>query len=1155
MDIQNISIYSSHTAGKGGTGAFPNPSLLEIGKKGQVVQGQITKVGENISINFHGIEVSVARGAVRDAREGDIRNFEIRDVTKDSIVLKEVGQAEGQGEVRGMVKTSVAPSGYSFAECLEASADSTQAKAEAGQNLAVLNGEDYASVEEEEGSLEKASRECAERAVERMKEKKEWKAMQMQEAAELRKELEEGLAKMQASGCLSQKTEGQIRNALQEAGIPATSANVARAVAALGMSRSALQATDQTKAYLIENNLPPTIENLYQGKYSASAAVSSKDGMQNFADYQKQIEGILAECGRVDETGMENAKWLFAHELPINAETLGQLEVLNQLPEKMTTERIFGQILFAMTAGASPEDAVLDDTEFVAAQDVIEGFQSIDDQTVRQAVIMATEGDGQKQAEDGQNQERYGQTGQGQEEQDRAVQNQDSPGQIGKTIHLAFLRQVQAQLKESAVSGEDRQIPQIAADGMGEADILQITIKRQLAEIRQKMTVQSVMTMEKRGIHIETEPLEQIIKSLREMENAYYSRQAGKGVAVSDSALGILQESLEKTGDIANAHAALLGIGVRQQQLLTVNTLHAAARSQTANRQDWGSVFERVSTQVRPDLGDSIKKAFQGVPDILKDMGLEDTQANERAVRILGYNSMELTEENIGRVKLFDAEVNRVIDNMKPTAVLELIRRGENPLDMPLGELNRELEEIREEKGISPEERYSRFLWQLEKSGQITEEERAGYIGVYRLLNQIQKADGAAVGAVLETGQEMTLGNLLKQARTRKGHGVDAAVDASFGMNEGAQPENSITGQIEAGFAKGNLQGQEGHQQQEQKSAGQQEEGHQQQENTGQQEYYRHLAQEALSDITPSKLQEITDGDMEKLLGVSLEQFAEQMKQAEGSSEITKAYFEEQAGQIREVIQNGQKAQEYLDKLQIPATVENLIAANAVLGENYSPYQEASIRRYILPKERRQEFEETIDAVGDAIDDPEELQAQCEKAEKIMGEILTKSYEKADINIEDISKLRKLGQGIHFVGALRQSHSYDIPIRTGDTVTSLNLTVIRGVGESGKIQISMEDTEAGTISMDFKVAGSQVKGLVLCDTRKGYEALREQGRALEENLWEAGYQIKNLSYGMDFKGRNELFSGKLQIQDADTAGLYRIAKLLVRSAAQAVRDV
>ncbi len=1138
MDIHNISIYSNHTAGKGGTGAFPGSSLLEIGKKGQVVQGQITKVGENISINFHGIEVSVARGAVRDAKEGDIRDFEIRDVTKDSIVLKEAGQAQGQGEVKGMVKTSVAPSGYSFAECLEASADSTQAKAEAGQNLAVLNGEDYASVEEEEGSLEKASKECAERAVARMKEKKEWKAMQMQEAAELRKELEEGLAKMQASGCLSQKTEGQIRNALQEAGIPATSANVARAVAALGMGRAALQVTDQTKAYLIENNLPPTIENLYQGKYSASVAVPSKDGMQDFADYQGQIEGILAKCGRADETGMENAKWLFAHGLPINAETLGQLEVLNQLPEKMTTERVFGQILFAMTAGASPEDAVLDDTEFVAAQDAIEGFQSIDDQTVRQAVVMATEGNGQDQAENGQNQEKYGQTGK--EEQDRAVQNQDSPGQIGKTIHLAFLRQVQAQLKESAVSGENRPIPQIAADGMGEADILQITIKRQLAEIRQKMTVQSVMAMEKRGIHIETESLEQIIKSLREMENAYYSSQAGKETAVSDSELGILQESLEKTGDIANAHAALLGIGVRRQQLLTVNTLHAAARSQTANRQDWGSVFERVSTQVRPDLGDSIKKAFQGVPDILKDMGLEDTQANERAVRILGYNSMEVTEENIGQVKLFDAEVNRVIDNMKPTAVLELIRRGENPLDMPLDELNRELEEIREEKGISPEERYSRFLWQLEKSGQITEEERAGYIGVYRLLNQIQKADGAAVGAVLETGQEMTLGNLLKQARTRKGHGVDAAVDASFGMNEGAQPENSITGQIEAGFAKGNLQGQA---------------GHQQQESTGQQEYYRHLAQGALSDITPSKLQEITDGGMEKLLGVSLEQFAEQMKQAAGSPEIARAYFEEQAGQIREVIQNGQKAQEYLDKLQIPATVENLIAASAVLEENYSPYQEASARRYILPKGRRQEFEETIDAVGDAIDNPEELQAQCEKAEKIMGEILTKSYEKADINIEDISKLRKLGQGIHFVGTLRQSQSYDIPIWTGDTVTALNLTVIHGAGESGKIQISMEDAEAGTISMDFKVAGSQVKGLILCDTRKGYEALREQGRALEENLGEAGYQIKNLSYGMDFKGRNELFSGKLQTQDADTAGLYRIAKLLVRSAAQAVRDI
>lgn len=117
---------------------------------------------------------------------------------------------------------------------------------------------------------------------------------------------------------------------------------------------------------------------------------------------------------------------------------------------------------------------------------------------------------------------------------------------------------------------------------------------------------------------------------------------------------------------------------------------------------------------------------------------------------------------------MFDAKVNQLIENMKPAAVLELIRGGANPLDIPLDELNRQLEEIREERGISSEERYSRFLWQMDRAGEISKEERMGYIGVYRLLNQVQKADGAAIGAVIGTGQELTLGNLLTQVALEK---------------------------------------------------------------------------------------------------------------------------------------------------------------------------------------------------------------------------------------------------------------------------------------------------------------------------------------------------------------------------------------------------
>lgn len=82
------------------------------------------------------------------------------------------------------------------------------------------------------------------------------------------------------------------------------------------------------------------------------------------------------------------------------------------------------------------------------------------------------------------------------------------------------------------------------------------------------------------------------------------------------------------------------------------------------------------------------------MPDILRNLNLENTQANERAVRILGYNSMDITVDNINAVKDYDASLNRVIDNMKPSVVLDMIRNGGNPLDKTIRELDTELSEI-----------------------------------------------------------------------------------------------------------------------------------------------------------------------------------------------------------------------------------------------------------------------------------------------------------------------------------------------------------------------------------------------------------------------------------------------------------------------------
>lgn len=93
MNVNIRDIYNRSTNLSGTMAGVLKGSMLAIGSKGQVVQGVVSKVSNQISINFNGVEVAIPKTAVQNAKEGETRNFKIMDVSKDNIVLKEVGNS------------------------------------------------------------------------------------------------------------------------------------------------------------------------------------------------------------------------------------------------------------------------------------------------------------------------------------------------------------------------------------------------------------------------------------------------------------------------------------------------------------------------------------------------------------------------------------------------------------------------------------------------------------------------------------------------------------------------------------------------------------------------------------------------------------------------------------------------------------------------------------------------------------------------------------------------------------------------------------------------------------------------------------------------------------------------------------------------------
>ena len=234
----------------------------------------------------------------------------------------------------------------------------------------------------------------------------------------------------------------------------------------------------------------------------------------------------------------------------------------------------------------------------------------------------------------------------------------------------------------------------------------------------------------------------------------------------------------------------------------TVAEFHQGGKSLQNTYAEANERYETLMTAPRRDLGDSIRKAFSNVDDILKDMSLEETPDNQRAIRILAYNRMELTPENIEKVREADRQVTAVVEKLTPKNVLQMIRDGVNPLEKTFGELENYFAENPQSYEEAAED-YSRFLYQLEQKKDITENERKAYIGIYRMVHQIEREDGAAVGAVVNTGAELQFSTLLAAARSRRNSHMDWKVSDDTGLTQEVHfSENNISEQISLGMAK-----------------------------------------------------------------------------------------------------------------------------------------------------------------------------------------------------------------------------------------------------------------------------------------------------------------------------------------------------------------
>jgi hypothetical protein len=325
-----------------------------------------------------------------------------------------------------------------------------------------------------------------------------------------------------------------------------------------------------------------------------------------------------------------------------------------------------------------------------------------------------------------------------------------------------------------------------------------LSARRQLEEARLFMSAEVNVKLLRSGFAIDTAPMEELIQALKQAEqevaNNYFPEDTQ-----SVEKYRLYTGAREEIAALPTYPAKLIGM-LDSFEVGSLEVFCLEGKNQKTVFEKAGQMYEALGTSPRRDLGDNIQKAFANVDAILQEINIPLTEENRRAVRILGYNRMELTQGNLEAVKETDALVNRIINNLTPHATLQMIRKGINPLEYSLEELDAYFQEQTPSFSEKAED-YSRFLYRLEQRHDITAQERSSYIGVYRLLHQLKQSDGAPVGSLLNLRAQPSFQNLLTALRTKSGS-VNERLDPSFGFMKEviSQGDQNIAHQIQVAF-------------------------------------------------------------------------------------------------------------------------------------------------------------------------------------------------------------------------------------------------------------------------------------------------------------------------------------------------------------------
>lgn len=868
-----------------------------------------------------------------------------------------------------------------------------------------------------------------------------------------------------------------------------------------------LQVGNNDILYLLKNKMPLNQENLYKAHYSGqqsrqtSGATEEQGQTQAIQAWnelpktlQAQLQHIIEQAGiPVDNQSMGGAAQMLENNIPVTTDSMrAYMEMQAQVGTSMdalpTGDQMNTQLEQDITDKADKLQLAV---ESLTETDIIETVRAGKPLTI--AAMLAAQ-------------------------EDEAGNAGHSNAETGK---WADQNHPQSDLKLSM--------------GMTQQSLREVTALRQLEELRLSMTQRAAVRMLKQDINIDTRDLSQVVANLRSVE-AQMTRElfTRNGVAATEENITVyteLQRDMQAIGDasvvrlgslfdaekLANAAAdteavqmqsntdrgnALRMISVRGLATLVAGeeageqgtvvpsgelamagsgSQIAGASSDTIRRPANFAAMEReydaLGTAPRADMGDSIRKAFANVDAILQDMNLPADAEHERAVRILGYNSIAITEENLQQILQYDREVNDLITACQPGAVLSMIRDGINPLDLSVEELNRTLRDRNYQAGVKETEDFATFLRDVERRGEISPEERSGYIGIYRVLKKLERSGDREAGYLFANGSCLTVRNLITAMRSRKAAGMDVSVDDDFGLLTGMQTHGTkMDAQIEAAFLhEAELDAQE---------------------DDSENAKTIETAQDAEDAVNP--WQEIEEDDVL----AEIEQFLQKQNLEESALNT----------QAANMILHGIDTPESMNVYNLLTQVMKNLHFEDHTTEDAVDTETGAMARSLAGEDIDLPFEP--DSLLEQLGRGDDLSLTYADLQQQLVEQMYTQAQLGGTQTVDFHNLKLVQAGFRILGSMAKRQQYQIPVATETGTKLVNLTLQSGTDQSGTIDIQLPSARFGRLSATLYMdAQGHCTGTVYTDTMDGNAALQMQEEAFYNMLVNSEYADAVITFG------------------------------------------